>query len=206
MIFFACRSSVALHALKAAAIVLGLFLGAFGFASATSIDPPAVEIQFDGYIHRMNGALADPVNVIFVTSSPDAAAAAVHHVLGWSVLDGSGMTFIDQGVREPVAWQMGMQVNRGSRWHMRIEHAAHSGSQAYVLAAVHRDDDSACGHVGTAFDRARRVVGTAFANAGYDVTILQLANSRPGPQCDGSYTAGDGTAVVIDLTKPPHQG
>jgi hypothetical protein len=191
---------------KVIAIVTGLSLGIFGFASATSVRPPAVPIRFDPYIHRVTGAPADPVNIIFLTSSPDTVAADVHKVLAWDVVDGSPMLFVDNGASQPIAWQMGIQFTRSSRWHMRIEQVTHDGTNAYVLAAVHRDDDAPCGHVGTAFDKARRVVGSAFANAGYDVTKLQLGNTQSGLQCDGSYTAGDGTALVIDLTKPPHQG
>jgi hypothetical protein len=192
--------------LKVLAIVAGASFGAFGFVSATSVEAPSVPLQFDQYIHRMNGAPADPINVIFLTTSSDIAAAEVHRVLGWDVVDGSPMTFIDNGANLPIASQMGVQFTRSSRWHMRIEQATRQGPGSYVLAAVHRDDDSACGHIGTAFDRGRRVVAAAFANAGYDVTTLRLGNSQPGIQCDGSYTSGDGTAVVIDLTKSARPG
>lgn len=193
-------------ALRLGLIVLGLLLGTVGFASGAGGEAPPVRAQFDEYIHRLNGAPADPVNLIFLTTDPDTAADAVHRVLGWDMVSGSSMTFVDQGTVRPVAWQMGMQFTRSSRWHMRIEDVTRSGSGAYVLAAVHRDDDAPCGHVGTEFDRARRVVAMAFAGAGYNVTTQHLGNTRPGRQCNGSYTSGDGIAVVIDLTRPPQQG
>lgn len=191
------------YALRAFVIVASLFAGAFGFASATGLESPPLPIQFDQYIHRDSGDAADPINLIFVTTNADIAAEKVHEVLGWTVLDGSPMSFLDDGVSRPTAWQMGIQFSRASRWHMRIEQVNRDGPGAYVLAAVHRDDDSACGHIGIAFDRARRVVATAFSDAGYPVTILDLGNTNRGLQCDGSYTAGDGSVVVIDLTSPP---
>lgn len=190
-------------ALRVVAIAAGLFAAAFGFASATGLESPPVPMQFDQYIHRDSGAPADPINLIFIAPDPDTAAAAVHAVLGWDPLDGSPMQFYDAGVSDPSAWQMGVQFSRAARWHIRIEQASRQGQGEYVLAAVHRDDNAACGHVGGAFNRARQTVAAAFSAAGYDVTTLNLGNTAPGLQCDGSYTAGDGRAAVIDLSAPP---
>ncbi|HTE86817.1 MAG TPA: hypothetical protein VK821_19050 [Dehalococcoidia bacterium] len=194
---------VSILLVRVIAIAAGLFGAAFGFASATGLESPPVPMQFDQYIHRENGAPADPINLIFIAPNPEAAANAVHAVLGWDPLDGSPMQFLDEGLSRSSAWQMGIQFSRASRWHIRIENVTRDGQGEYVLAAIHRDDNAACGHVGGAFDRARDNVAGAFAAAGYSVTTLDLGNTRSGLQCDGSYTAGDGAAAVIDLSAPP---
>ena len=184
------------------ALVTGIFLAAFGFASATDPEPLLVPVQFDHYIHRDGGAPADPVNLVFLTSPGTDPTASVHHVLGWDVVQGSPMSFIDSGAQEPSRWQMGMDLSRSARWHLRIENKSATGSASYLLAAVHRDDTTSCGHVGTAFNAARSTVADAFASAGYPVTMIDLGNDQPGRQCDGSYTSGDGLAAVIDLRTP----
>ena len=70
------------------ALVTGIFLAAFGFASATDPEPLLVPVQFDHYIHRDGGVPADPVNLVFLTSPGTDPTASVHHVLGWDVRAG----------------------------------------------------------------------------------------------------------------------
>jgi hypothetical protein len=156
--------------------------------------------RFDPYLHRTNGDLADPINLIFRGTDEAAVAQTVQRVLGWSRVQGSAMFFYDQGSTHQTAWQFGFDLGQGSRLHMRLEQAGTAGGHPYVLAGVHRDDLVACGHVGHFFDQERDAVATAFSSLGYKVTIRRLDNTRPGLQCDGSLTAGDGTAAIIDLS------
>lgn len=173
-----------------------------GLSRALGTDAPVLPNQFDAYLHRVSGALADPVNLVFLNADPNSAAAAVHQVLGWPVIAGSPMVFFDQGERNPTGWQLGSELTRSSRIHMRIETLPPDSTQSYVLAGVHRDAGTACGHVGGAFDEERDLVARAFASDGYAVTAQWRGNTQPGPQCDGSFTAGDGTIVFIDLAHP----
>lgn len=190
----------ALWSLRIVLLLSSLSTALIGFTQATGTASSPVALQFDPYIHRVDGAPADPINLIFYGADADAVAAAVHRVLGWPVADGSPMLFVDQGITFKTAWQLAQPVSRSARFHLRIEAVGAAANQDYVLAAVHRDDDAACGHVGTAFDETRQRVATGFANAGYSVSEVRLGNTNSGPQCDGSFTAGDGTAAVIDLT------
>ncbi|HLZ72001.1 MAG TPA: hypothetical protein VKV26_19015 [Dehalococcoidia bacterium] len=157
---------------------------------------------FDAYLHRSSGALADPVNLIFRGSLSE-AEAAVPRVLGWQPVRGSMMVFYDRGEHRRTAAQFGMGLPGGSRYHLRLEAARNARGQAYVLAGVHRDDPAACGHVGRAFDAARDLVAGQFRQAGYTVGSLEPGNTRPGRQCDGSLSAGDGRIAVIDLSSAP---
>jgi hypothetical protein len=109
------------------------------------------------------------------------------------------MDFYDQGRVHPVAWQLAQDLGNGSRYHMRIEAIGPTDGQSYTLAAVHRDDSVACGHVGRAFDQVRDLVVHAFEDAGYPVTMVWLGNIDDGPQCDGSRTSGGGAAAIIDI-------
>lgn len=158
---------------------------------------------FDPYLHRSSGALADPVNLIF-RGSLSQAEAAVPHVLGWQPVQGSMMVFYDHGQHLRTGAQFGLNLPGGSRFHLRLEAVTGVRGASYVLAGVHRDDLTACGHVGRAFNAARDLVAGQFAQAGYTVTREYLGNTTSGQQCDGSFSAGDGTAAVIDLTGPVH--
>ncbi|HZQ37066.1 MAG TPA: hypothetical protein VFD32_14135 [Dehalococcoidia bacterium] len=154
---------------------------------------------FDPYLHRSSGALADPVNLIF-RGSLSQAEQAVPRVLGWQPVQGSMMVFYDHGEHVRTGAQFGLNLPGGSRFHLRLEAVTGAHGASYVLAGVHRDDLTACGHVGRAFNAARDLVAGQFAQAGYTVTREYLGNTTPGRQCDGSFTAGDGAAAVIDLT------
>lgn len=185
-----------------AILALGLavvFAGRLGFAHAT--DDGAAG-RFDPYLHRVDGQIADPVNLIF-RGSVVQAAAAVQQVLGWQPVQGSAMTFFDRGQRLPTAAQFGHDLGGGSRYHIRLEAVRTANGRVYVLAGVHRDDMTACGHVGHVFNTARDLTASAFAGAGYRVASVRLGNTEPGRQCDGTLSAGDGTASLIDLGQPP---
>jgi hypothetical protein len=194
---------------RASFFLKGLLLGAsffaalVGFSQATGSASGPVALPFDPYVHRTNGPLADPINLIFYGADPDSVAATLHKVLGWPVTDGSPMIFVDHGAVRPTRWQLGQDLGRGNRWHIRIESVSADDGQDYVLAAVHYDKATACGHVGGQFNSARRRVVRALADAGYTVHAISLDNTEPGPQCDGTSTAGDGTVAVIDLAKAP---
>lgn len=164
--------------------------------------------KFDPYLHRPDGGtLADPINLIFRGGDAATVAAVVQQVLGWQPVQGGGMTFIDGGQARPTAYQFGLDLGWGNRLHLRIETVTKTNAQTYVLAGVHRDDMTGCGHVGGAFNAARATVVRAFVAQDYAVTRIHLKNTEPGPQCNGSMTAGDGNAVVIDLgsSTPPAQ-
>lgn len=164
--------------------------------------------KFDLYIHRStSGAAADPVNLIFRSNNAGTVASTVAKVLGWNFVPGSGMSFIDAGATRPTTWQLGLDLGWGNRLHLRIESVTRADGQSYVLAAVHHDDMTGCGHIGGRFDDARFAVVHAFVAQGYVVTRLPMKNTEPGAQCNGSRTAGDGTIAVIDLSSgtPPAQ-
>lgn len=177
----------------------------FRTASASDSDLAG---RFDPYLHRPGtGDLADPVNLVFRGGTPQQAAQAVEQVLGWTVTQGGDMTFTDAGQLHPTAVQIGSDLGWGARLHMRIEGATSADGQGYVLAGVHRDDMYGCGHIGHYFSEARDTVARGFAADGYTVTYLPLKNTAPGPQCNGTQTAGDGVAAIIDLASstPPAQ-
>ncbi len=177
-------------------LIVSALLASGGFLHASSTGLPG---SFDPYIHRAGSEPADPINLIFVGGDADTVAQAAQQALGWPVVAGSPMDFIDQGRVHPTAWQLGDDLGHGSRYHLRIESITAADGQSYTLAAVHRDDSVACGHVGRAFDQARDIVAHAFAGAGYRVTMVWLGNTNDGPQCDGSRTAGGGETAIIDL-------
>lgn len=189
-----------LHSLRPAVLLLSALAALTAFAGTAGSGAPPPSLAFDPYIHRLDGAVADPVNLIFLGADADAVAATVHRVLGWSVVDGSPMQFVNGGVQRETLWHLGQDLDRATRLHLRIENVSAAERQGYVIAAVHRDDAAACGHVGGAFNAARGRVAGAFAAFGYPVSAIWLGNTDPGPQCDGSFTQGDGAAVVIDLT------
>lgn len=185
--------------LRPLVLLVATLIATAGFTHANDSGLPGA---FDAYIHRANsGAAADPINLIFRGASADAVRQSAEQTLGWTVVAGSPMDFIDGGQVRTSGWQLGYDLGQGSRYHMRIETVSAVDGQRYVLAAVHRDDTVACGHVGRAFDRAREVVAHAYATAGYAVSTVWLGNTTSGPQCDGSRTAGDGSAVIIDLSR-----
>lgn len=178
---------------------------ASGVTRASGLEVPT---NFDPYVHRPDGRPADPINLIFLGADADKAATAFQAVLGWPAINANGMTFIDQGQSRPTARQFGLDLGGGSRFHVRIEADPAASAPIppdpaapghYALAAVHRDDSVSCGHIGEAFDDVRNMVGEAFARAGYSVTRMPLGNTTPGQQCDGSFSAGDGIVLIIDL-------
>ncbi|HZQ37263.1 MAG TPA: hypothetical protein VFD32_15135 [Dehalococcoidia bacterium] len=177
-------------------LIISALFASGGFLHASSTGLPG---SFDPYIHRAGGEAADPINLIFRGADADTAARIAQQLLGWPVVAGSPMDFFDEGHAHPTAWQLGGDLGHGSRYHLRIEATGATDGQSYTLAAVHRDDSVACGHVGRAFDQVRDIVAHAFADAGYRVTMVWLGNTNDGPQCDGSRTAGGGEAAIIDL-------
>lgn len=185
-----------LRGVRALVLLLSALFASGGFLHASSTGLPGA---FDPYIHRVGGEPADPLNLIFRGGDADTVARLTQQLLGWPVVAGSPMEFIDQDHPHPTAWQFGYDLGHGSRYHLRIEAIGAADGQSYTLAAVHRDDSVACGHVGRAFDQVRDIVAQAFENAGYRVTIVWLGNTNDGPQCDGSRTAGGGEAAIIDI-------
>ena len=183
--------------LRPLALLVATLVATAGFSHANDSGLPGV---FDPYIHRASsGAAADPINLIFRGASADTVLHSAEQTLDWTPVAGSPMDFLDASHTRASGWQLGYDLGQGSRYHMRIEAVSTLDGQSYVLAAVHRDDTVACGHVGRAFDRAREVVAQAYVAAGYTVSTVWLGNTTPGPQCDGSRTAGDGSAVIINL-------
>ena len=182
----------------------GAFADAFGGsaeeAAITESLVPALPSGFEPYIVRQNGRRADPVNLVFTSGDANEVAAAVQRVLGWQPVHASPMAFVDQGRVRPTAWQLGLPTAGGSRTHLRIATVSPEDGQGHVLAAVHRDDTVACGHVGAAFDEMRDYVASAFEAAGYRVHVAWLGNTEAGSHCDGSWTTGDGKVAIIDLT------
>lgn len=169
-----------------------------GFVGAQTPDSPA---GFDPYIHRPDGASADPVNLIFRGKNSDGVAAEVASVMGWRFIQGSPMSFQYQNADQPTAWQLGVDLGDGSRLHMRIQTVPDEARPGFVLAAVHQDNSVSCGHIGVGFDKVRDMIAQQFANAGHHVSELRIGNTRTGRHCDGTENGGDGVAVIIDLNK-----
>lgn len=157
----------------------------------------------DLYLHRMNGAMADPVNVIFKGGNAATAAAAVQRVLRWKPASGSELQFWQQGQPAQTSTQLALDLGHGNRFHIRIEDAYTPNAAGEVLAGVHMDIRRTCGHIGGSFDDARDLVAHGFSSAGYPVTMISLGNTLPGRQCNGDMTGGDGWAAVIDLSGAP---
>ncbi|MER3420895.1 MAG: hypothetical protein C4290_10385 [Chloroflexota bacterium] len=183
---------------SAAALLVSLLAGAALLADLVSAGPVELPTGFDPYLHRPSMAVADPINLVFLNADPDQVAAAVRAVLGWQPIPGSPMLFLVHDQALPTRWQLGVSLGGGSRVHLRVS-AAPGGDHAFVLAAVHRDDPVACGHVGRAFDEMRDVVASAFTAAGYAVTLVSLGNTGTARHCDGTVNGGDGRVAIIDL-------
>jgi hypothetical protein len=177
-------------------------LGAFALQHHSHAEAAEFPSGFNPYLHRTNGELADPINLIFRGSLP-AAESVVQQVLGWQPTQGSQMIFDDRSGQHGASAQFAFNLANGSRYHMRLGAVEEIDGQSYVLAAVHRDDMTACGHVGHNFNQVRDLVASAFAQAGYPNTRIDLKNTTPGLQCDGSYSSGDGYAVIVNLTHTP---
>jgi hypothetical protein len=156
----------------------------------------------DLYLHRAGGELADPVNLIFVHATGDGAAAAVERVLGWQPTSGSELLFWRAGEPALEPLQLGQSLGHGDRYHIRIEERPGEAT-GEVYAGVHHDMRAACGHLGRDFDTMRDYVAERFAAAGYAVARVDLGNTEPSRQCDGSFSGGDGMAAVIDLGSAP---
>lgn len=173
-------------------------------ASIASAADRGVATRFDLYLHRANGVAADPVNVIFENADPETAAELIPRVLGWRPTTGSELLFWHVGVPALATRQYALDLGHGSRFHLRVDRTAFDDAgHLAVLAGVHLDLMTGCGHVGQQFDAARDLVARGFAAAGYSVTRVQLSNAEPGRQCDGSFTSGDGSAIVVDLAAAP---
>lgn len=206
----------AAHALVCAVVTLTAICGAslltwqraaghspsFGAsAHAATADSFASE-SFSPYLYRKNGQAADPVNLVFRTNNGEAVAKAVRTVLGWQLINSTPMDFRDADITRPTGWQFALPLNAGVRFHLRIEAVTRADRRGYVLAAVHQDLPSECGHLGMGFDAMREQVAQAFAKAGYRVETVTLGNTEAGRQCNGTFTAGDGRVTIIDLTRP----
>jgi hypothetical protein len=179
--------------------------GVSGAASPTPASFDGRELNsvpsgFQPYIYRESGEPADPVNLVFLTDDSAKVLEAVTSVLRWQPVKATPMMFRDRAVTRATARQFQVPLGGGVRLHLRVEAVKSADRQQYVLAAVHRDDPAVCGHIGSAFDDARSIVVHAFAEAGYHVRLAWQDNRRPGRQCDGSYTAGDGHVAIVDLT------
>jgi hypothetical protein len=173
-------------------------------ASIASAADRGVATRFDLYLHRASGATADPVNVIFENADPETAANLIPQVLGWRPTSGSELLFWHVGVPALATRQFALDLGHGSRFHIRVDRTAFDDAgRMAVLAGVHLDVLTSCGHIGQQFDRARDLVAAGFAAAGYPVSHVQLGNAQPGLQCNGTFTNGDGSAVVIDLGAVP---
>lgn len=179
-----------------------LVMLALPFCSVLHTADASLVPRGDVYLHRSDGALADPVNLIFIAANGDEAAAAVERVLGWQPTGGSELLFWRAGEPALEPLQLGLSLGHGDRYHMRIE-ARHDESAGEVYAGVHHDVRAACGHLGREFDAMRDDVAASFADAGYAVSRIDLGNTAPSRQCDGSFSSGDGVAAVIDLGSAP---
>jgi len=178
--------------------------------AAEAIEAGAVDAEleapsgFEPYIFRTTGERADPVNIIFLHTDAATTAEAAQRLLGWRQVVAAGMNFKEKGGgARPTSRQLAADLAAGSRFHLRIQSVPQTDTQTYVLASVHRDDPMPCGHVGRAFDETRDLVARAFADAGYRTRYVDLQNTNSGLHCDGSRVAGDGRAVLIDLSSVP---
>src|SRR5579884_3987839 len=80
------------------------FFGLTRRVGATNADTPG---QFDPYLHRTDGTLADPINLIF-QGSVDQAAAAVQAFFFFKQKTAYEMVFYDHGAHLDTAKQFGL--------------------------------------------------------------------------------------------------
>jgi hypothetical protein len=160
-------------------------------------------VEFEPYLRRSDGRSADPVNVIFVGErEAQRVALLLVGVMRWAPIPGSDMAFVERGTLRWTQLQLGA-VAPGARKHIRLAGAEQESARwgSYTLAAVHRDVDVECGHVGAAFDEERNALAQHLGAAGYSISWLRLGNDGPVEHCDGRLTRGDGWVAVVDLRR-----
>lgn len=168
---------------------------------AEAVLPAHALSRFEPYLLRANGRNADPVNIVFLAPDTTAVNIAARTILRWPPVSASPMRFSEGPDVRNTAAQFQLVLGRGARYHLRIESVPRRDGRGYVLAAAHRDDPAACGHIGVEFDQARDLIADVFANAGYPVDLLWLGNTEAVRHCDGSLSAGDGRVAVINLRR-----
>ncbi len=147
----------------------------------------------------------DPINLVFDgngswTNSYDYVLA----YLGWYDRGGSAQQFPDHSASpwENQDGQAGSDCEICSRYHVRYNQGNDGGGASWgtwTMAPAHYDQVVWCGHKSSTYDGARNTIHNAFVNNGYTVGFIYRGNNQAARQCDGSYTAGDGSYVWIDI-------
>lgn len=102
--------------------------------------------------------------------------------------------------------QAGSDCDLCSRYHLRYNEGNDWGGASWgtwTMAPGHYDQVVWCGwfwgHASTTFDGARNVVHNAFVNNGYTIGWINRGNNQASVQCNGTWVAGDGQYVWIDI-------
>lgn len=85
---------------------------------------------------------------------------------------------------------------RAARVHVRL-YAGSSTGGPITAGAIHRDALSFCGDAAVSFDTAREWAGERFRAHGLKVARVRDKERGSVRQCDGSWTATDGFALVV---------
>lgn len=85
---------------------------------------------------------------------------------------------------------------RASRVHIRLYAGSHNNS-AVTVGAIHRDALSFCGDAAISFDVAREWAAERLREKGFDVVHVRNKERGSVRQCDGSWTATDGLALLV---------
>ncbi len=176
---------------------------ALGFCLASAPQARA-DFYWGDYI-----SAGDPINLIFdVNGSWTNSYDYVLAYLGWYDRGGSTQQFPDHSASpwENQNGQAGSDCDFCNRYHLRYNQGNDWGGASWgtwTMAPAHYDQvEWSCSppnHKSSTYDGARNVVHNAFVNNGYTVGWVYRGNNRGIRQCDGSYTAGDGYYVWIDI-------
>ena len=159
------------------------------------------------YIARPTGQRADPVNIIFLGSNDvEAVSRVLSEAFGWRDGGGGNMLFAQRGEPAVQDRQLTSQMENGRRFHIRLKAGQDTiHGWPYILAAIHADYNSACGHVGREFNTARDFLMVELVKRGFSLRTESWGNTEPARHCDGSDTAGDGTIAVFTLPTPAYE-
>jgi hypothetical protein len=172
------------------------------FSSLVSTSAVRADFYWGDYI-----SAGDPINLIFdINGTWTNTYDRVLAYLGWYDRGGTTQQFPDHSSSpwENQNGQAGSDCDLCERYHLRYNQGNDSaaGWGTWTMAPAHYEQYTWCGapyHKSSTYDGARNVVHNAFVNNGYTIGWVNRANNQAVRQCDGSYTAGDGWYVWIDI-------